>query len=404
MKILLVTDSYPPEIRSASHLMKELAQELHDRQHSVTVLTCYPRYNLADGSNIPNLKPVVNEDSIRVVRVHTPAHHKVNFFIRGFSQLAMPYLFWKKAKAQLQDGVDAVIVYSPPLTLWQVGKFVKNRFKARFIFNVQDIFPQNAIDLGVLTNPVIIRFFEMIEAAAYRNADVVTVHSEGNRDFLLKSGKVSSDKLITLHNWINVESYEAPEHSGPFREKLGLAGKFVIFFGGVMGPSQGLDLVIEAARQIRDNPEIVFLLVGDGTEKQRLVDLASRYALKNVVFHPFISKDDYESLLKEIDVGLVCLSSKNKTPVVPGKILSYMASGVPVLAFLNRESDGHKIIRDAGCGYSVVAGGSSEAAAVILKMYGEKDRLRELGESGYHYAASRFSKKSCVDDLEKVLN
>ncbi|MGD9819530.1 MAG: glycosyltransferase family 4 protein, partial [Desulfomonilaceae bacterium] len=253
------------------------------------------------------------------------------------------------------------------------------------------------------TNPLIIGFFERLEKAAYDNADVVTVHSEGNRDFLLKNGKVSDSKLITLHNWINVKDYEIPEHDGPFRRKLGLAGKFVIFFGGVLGPSQGLDMVIEAALQLVTHSEIVFLFVGDGTEKNRLMELASNYGLKNVIFHPFISKEDYERTLSEIDVGLVCLSSKNRTPVVPGKILSYMASGVAVLAFLNEQSDGHQIIKDANCGYSAISSDPAELVRLVQKIYEQREHLDELGLNGYHYAVSNFSKESCVNELEKAL-
>lgn len=403
MKILIVTDSYPPEIRSASHLMKELAEELRDRGHAVTILTCYPRYNLAETEKLPKVDEVTDENGVRVVRVHTPAHHRVNFFVRGFSQMVLPYLFWSKVKPLLKDGVDSVIVYSPPLTLWWVGLFAKKRFGAKFVLNVQDIFPQNAIDLGVLRNPLFVAFFEKIEKWAYDNADVVTVHSEGNREFLLRSGKITSDKLITLHNWIEVKKYEAPERDGPFRKQLGLKGKFVIFFGGVLGPSQGLDLVIDAAKRIRDHKDIAFLFVGDGTEKNKLVGLSSGYGLDNVIFHPFVSKEDYERLLKEMDVGLVCLSSRNRTPVVPGKLLSYMGAGVPVLALLNRESDGHHIIKEAECGFSAISVDPSAVAEIILRMYGEKDRLKSLGENGYRYATSRFSRKSCVDDLEKAL-
>lgn len=403
MKILLVTDSYPPEIRSASHLMKELAEELCARKNQVTVLTCQPRYNLADGGRIPELNHVTDENGVRVVRVHTPAHHKVNFFIRGLSQMLLPFLFWFNARSLIRDGLDAVVVYSPPLTLWLVGFFAKRKFGAKFILNVQDIFPQNAIDLGVLRNPVIIKFFEEMEDRGYRNADLVTVHSDGNRRFLESRNKVTPDKLITLHNWININHYESPRSEGPFREKLGLSGKFIFFFGGVLGPSQGLELVIQAAARIRDNKDVVILLVGDGTEKPKLMEMTSELALNNVVFQPFVSREDYESLLKEMDVGLVCLSSMNRTPVVPGKLLSYMAAGIPVLALLNRESDGHQVISEAECGYSCVSDNPSTASELMLKMYDAKDALKTLGENGHRYAVSNFSRESCVNVLEEAL-
>ena len=117
----------------------------------------------------------------------------------------------------------------------------------------------------------------------------------------------------------------------------------------------------------------------------------------------FVSKEEYPELVKDADVGLVCLSNKNKTPVVPGKILSYMAARIPVLAFLNRESDGHQIIHEARCGYSDVSDNAQRASQLILKMYKGKSSLKELGLNGYQYAVKNYSKKVCVDKLESLL-
>ena len=178
---------------------------------------------------------------------------------------------------------------------------------------------------------------------------------------------------------------------------------FIIFFGGVIGPSQGLDLIVDAAKAITKEKDIVILLVGDGSEKESLMRRVQRNNLKNIIFHPFVSKEDYGKILEEVDVGLVCLTAKNKTPVVPGKILSYMAAGIPVLAFLNRESDGHQIINEARCGYSAVSDDAKVAAGMIMKMYEERNRMRELGMNGYRYAVQHFSRRICVDKLEILL-
>ena len=160
MNILLITDAYPPEIRSASHLMQELAEELRDRNHSVTVATCYPRYNLVNTSIGQSFKECSFEKRVRVIRIQTLPHHKVNFFIRGISQLLLPYILWARLKKYLTYSIDAVIVYSPPLTLWHVGKMAKRTYGAKFILNIQDIFPQNAITkaksyLSTLLSPLI---------------------------------------------------------------------------------------------------------------------------------------------------------------------------------------------------------------------------------------------------------
>jgi colanic acid biosynthesis glycosyl transferase WcaI len=403
MKILLVCVAYPPEIRSASDLMQELAEELRDRGHTITVATCYPQYNLAENVIGKKYDECSFEGGIRVIRIHTPPHHKVNFIIRGISQLCLPYIFRFKLRMYLKDGIDAVLVYTPALPLWEVGYSVKKAFGARFILNVQDIFPQNAIDLGAIRNSLIISFFERMEKKAYKHADIVTVHSHSNRSFLLNRGKVSDSKLAILHNWVDVNDYEAPQKEGFYRKKLKLEEAFIIFFGGVLGPSQGLDLIIDAAKEIQDQKKIVILLAGDGMEKERLIKLSQEYGLENVIFHPFVSKEEYGKLLKEVDVGLVCLTSKNKTPVVPGKILGYMAAGIPVLAFLNRESDGHEIIGEANCGYSEIADDAHKAAILIIKIYQERAQLRELGHNGYKYVSQNFSKKECVDNLERFL-
>jgi colanic acid biosynthesis glycosyl transferase WcaI len=404
MNILLVTVAYPPEIRSASHLMQELAEELQHRGEQVYVATCYPRYNLASSCFQGNFQECSLENGVRVVRMHAPRHHKVNFWVRGVNQLLLPFVFRARLKSYLPNRIDGVVVYSPPLPLWYVGKWIKKYYGAKFILNIQDIFPQNAIDLGALQNPLLVRFFERMEKRAYDHADVVTVHSPSNREFLLKKERLSASKLVTLHNWVDVGGYKESRNDGYYRRKLNIADAFILFFGGVLGPSQGLDLIIDAAKKIQSERNIVILLVGDGMEKERLMERAQEYDLKNVIFHPFVSKEEYGKLLKEIDVGLVCLTSKNKTPVVPGKILGYMAARVPVLAFLNQESDAHRIIHEACCGYSYVPDDAERAAQMIIKMYREKDLLKELGLNGYQYAVRNFSKKVCVDQLESLLH
>src|SRR3989338_10944804 len=156
--ILLITDSYPPEIRSASHLMLELAEELVKRQYKVTVVTCAAQYNLDTTEKNDGIEARV-ENNVRVIRLKHLAHHKVNFVLRGIAQLILPYLFIRKIKKLINTKIDVAIVYSPPLPLAYVGVWMQKRFQAKFILNIQDIFPQNAIDLGVLKNKLIIQCF-----------------------------------------------------------------------------------------------------------------------------------------------------------------------------------------------------------------------------------------------------
>lgn len=396
--ILLITDSYPPEIRSASHLMLELAEELHKRNYQVSVVTCWPQYNL-DPNNPQTFSEVMTENGIRVIRMKHLAHHQVHFIIRGIAQLLLPYLFIRKIKQHITEKVDAVIVYSPPLPLSFVGAWAKRKWNARFILNVQDLFPQNAIDLGVLKNKMAIHFFQWMEKWNYKKADIVTTHSQGNQNLLSKLYPEIKNKIVVLHNWVDIAAHQTNNLNKDYRALFQLGNKFVAVFAGVIGPSQNLTILIEAAKQVGDLQDLCFLIVGDGTEKKKLEEMVLKNNLQNVIFKPFISRDDYASLLVACDVGLVSLSAKNKTPVVPGKILGYMAASLPVIAFLNKESDGHEIIRESGCGYSVTSDNLSNIVMVIRKAYENRDQCKKLGAAGFEYVKNNFSKEKCVDEI-----
>ncbi|NDY83465.1 glycosyltransferase family 4 protein [Orrella sp. NBD-18] len=406
MNILLVTDSYPPEIRSASHLMLELAQELKCRDHRVTVITTWPEYNLDQDQALRDFKEFETEDGINVIRVKTLPHHNVNYLVRGLSQLLMPVQFLLKLR-KYKIKPDAVVVYSPPLPLALVGSWLRRK-GVRNLLNVQDLFPQNAIDLGILTSKMQIKFFQAIERYAYRTADVVTVHSDGNRKMVLQQHPELGSKLRLLHNWVDIDHHSHEDESSSrtqvdFRQKWGIKQKHVAVFAGVMGPSQYLELILGVAERLQDQNDLLFLLVGDGKEKEKLQALAKDKNLNNIQFEGFISRDVYPDLLKACSIGLVCLSPQNKTPVVPGKILGHMASGLPVVAFLHTASDGHAMIADAKCGVSANSADWEDCAEVLRALMQRSDEFESIGLSGKKYATEHFSKEVCVSQLEAMI-
>jgi glycosyltransferase involved in cell wall biosynthesis len=378
--------------------MQELAEGLKRRGFDVFVATSYPGYNVSEelkNTTYPELK---EENGIKVLRIKTLPHHNVNFILRGISQLTMPYIFSSKIKKYFKH-IDIIIVYSPPLTLATLGVNLKKYYKTKFILNVQDIFPQNAIDLGILKNPLLIKMFQYIEKKAYKGADTIFVHSENNERFLKEKHPDIAEKITVIHNWIDTKEFEGVERTDYFRKLYGLEDKFIILFAGVMGPSQGLDFVVHLAEKVQDIEDLVFLFVGDGMERANLEKIVEQKKLKNVIFKSFVSKEDYPRLVKDCDTGLVCLSNKNKTPVVPGKILGYMAAGIPVLAFLNRESDGHFIINQAGCGYSCEYGDSNEAEKLVRNLYYRRHEIKEIGNKGFIYVKKNFDKDICIEKL-----
>ncbi|MBN2197985.1 glycosyltransferase family 4 protein [Candidatus Wolfebacteria bacterium] len=405
MKILIVADVYPPEISSAANLMQELAQGLKQKGYDVIVATSYPKYYLTKEAKEKSFKVFSEECGIKIIRVKVLPHHKVNFIIRGISQLILPFIFFKKIKEKIKK-IDVVIVYSPPLPLALIGKMIKKKYGAKFILNIQDIFPQNAIDLGILKkrkHKPIIYFFELIEKMVYGFADKITFHSEGGRRFLIDKKGINPDKIITLPNWIDLSFYQNLNQEILFRKQWKLQKKFVFLFAGIIGPAQGLEFLIKIAQKVSNIKEIVFLLVGDGMEKEKIKNLIKKHNLKNVIIKPFVSKEQYPYLVKESDVCLVCLSPKNKTPFTPGKFLGYMAAGKPILAFLNKESDAFELINKVGCGYAIASDDLENAVKITEKIYKEKDKLSQFGKNSLNYVYNNLSIEVCLNKLERII-
>lgn len=400
MRILIITDSYPPEIRSSSHLMKEMADGLKERGHEVFVVTSRPQHHVVKGMD--SFPEVAVEDSITVLRAKTLPHHNVNFILKGISQVTLPYIFFAAVKRHIHGKLDIAFVHSPPLPLSIAANLVKKSYGAKFVLNVQDFFPQNAIDLGVLRNKFLIRFFQRMEGWAYRNCDLIVTPSDGHKAFLIKKRRVLAEKIEVVYHWIDITPFEAAKRTGRFRKQYGLEGKFIFLFGGVFGPSQGLGMFIRIAEKLKYHNDIVFLFVGEGSEKGKLIELAKDCRLENVRFEPLVSKEDYPELVKDADVGILSLASANTTPAIPAKLMGYMAAGIPVLAFLHKESDGIKIIQEANCGLAAVSDDEENMARLTERIYLEKNRLADYGKNSLKYALAHFTKKECLNKLEKI--
>lgn len=387
--------------------MLELAQELNHRGHQVTVITTWPEYNLDQDEDKKSFNEIEIEDGITVIRVKTLPHHNVNYIVRGLSQLIMPLQFLLKLwRHKIKP--EAVVVYSPPLPLALVGSWLQRK-GVRNLLNVQDLFPQNAIDLGILTSPLQIKFFKALERFAYRTADIVTVHSEGNRKMVNEQYPDIGSKLQLLHNWVDIDHHSVNDDQSErshtdFRKKWNIKQKYIAVFAGVMGPSQYLELILGIAERLQDQTDLLFLLVGDGKEKEKLQQIAQEKNLKNVQFEGFISRDVYPDLLSICSIGLVCLSPQNKTPVVPGKILGHMAAGLPVAAFLHTASDGHQLISEARCGISANSSDWDACAEAMQTLMNRTQEFHKIGLSGLTYASLHFSKKVCVSQLEEMLS
>lgn len=397
MNILILTDSFPPEIKSSANLLFELSEELAESGHQVTVVTGFPKHyvNNIDQRYRGRLFLCERMNKVKVIRLLSISFIRHIPVIRGLDQFLLSVMFFFGG---INSGKqDVILTYSPPLPLGISAYLLGKLKKAPFIFNVQDIFPQSVIDLGLLKSKILIRLSESMERFIYKKAFCITVHSEGNRENII-SKNVNPEKVITIHNWVDTNLVKpSTDRNNIFRKKNGLGEKFIVSFAGVMGFAQDLEVVIRCAKLLKSYKNILFLLIGDGIKKNGLIKKVNDLQLNNVKFLPLQSKEVYPLILDASDICLVTLNKSVITPVVPSKLLSIMASGRPVVASMNLNGDAPKIIEAAKCGYCFETDDVEGFSKAISQLYNNPKLRDEFGTNGRKYVEKHFSRKICIE-------
>lgn len=404
MHVLILTQYFPPEIGSGPHLPYELGETLVQRGHRVTVVTGFPRYNVPV-MPAPYRRRLFRREEVAgmtVLRINGPNFYGSSVISRGLVQILAPPVLG--LRAMLAPRPDVVYTVTPPIMMGLSARRVAQRFGIPWVCNVQDLFPQCMIDLGILRNRRLIRLFERMERTVYHTATAITVMSEGNRQFVIGRG-AAADHVHVVPNWVDVDAFHVGEESVKagqrFRDEHGLGDAFVVLFAGTMGFSQGLEVVIEAAARMREDEGVTWVLVGGGAERERLQEKAA--GLSNVRFLPMQPKERYPDVLAAADVCLVTLRPEVVTPTVPSKIGTIMAAGRPILASLPRVGDAWQVIQESGGGVLVPPADPEALAEAVRDLRRDRDRVKALGEAGRAYALNHLSREACVTKLETLL-
>jgi glycosyltransferase involved in cell wall biosynthesis len=398
-KILLLTISYPPVLNSAARLFSELAEQLKEKGFCVTVITSMPqRYVADDKEKFPEEEEL---NGVKVYRLPMVSLPKQVPLLRGFEHFFVAFQYWLKG-GHLPSH-DAVIVYSPPLPLTMAGIKLAQKWRGISIVNVQDLYPQSVIDLGLLKNPLLISLARWIERRAYRYADFITVHSEGNREYVIEHD-VAESKAHVVFNWVDLEKYRPGPLKNSLRERLGLKDSFVVSYAGVMGFAQGVDDILKAAAPLeKEIRNFALVLAGSGVELPKLKKLSHDLGLKSVHFLPHLPEENYIELLQASDACLVTLVKSLRTPVVPGKLQCIMAVGRPAVCSTPSTSDAKRILEESKAGIWVDAGEHNSLTRAILELYSDSNLREEMGKKGRLYAEEHFGKEKCIDRYIQLL-
>jgi len=384
MHILLLSTYFAPDIASTGQLMAQLAVELEALGHQVTVLTGMPHYGTG---RIPppyhgKLYMRENWNGIDVRRVYLyPAHQKSNLFQRWLNYTTFNLLSaWVGAFGDLPR-CDVILTSSPPLTNGLVASWLSRWKRVPFVYGVQDVYPDVAIRLGVLKNRVLIAFFEALERFVYRRASAVSVISETFRRNLEAKG-VPPDKIAVIPNFADTHLVTPLPRHNPFSARNELDDAYVVLFAGNVGLSHGLESILEAARLLASQKDILFLIVGDGAAKPRLQALASKARLPNVRFLPFQPQADVPWLYASSDVCLVPLRRGFTENSAPSKLYTILAAARPVIAAVDPGSDTWTFIQETDCGLLLPPESPAELAAAVQELRDTPELGREMGSRG----------------------
>jgi glycosyltransferase involved in cell wall biosynthesis len=326
MRIVLIADAFPPMRTSGAVQMRDLAQEFLRQGHRPTVLVPSPGLGMAWARE--------EVDGVEVLRLGSPRTKDVSHLRRTFAELMMPYEMLKNLRSSpLAEGRwGAVVWYSPSIFLGPVARWLKRRSGCAAYLIVRDIFPEWAVDMGLMGRGLPYWFFKLVELYQYAVADTIGVQTPANLPYFDRWPVRSSRRVEVLQNWLA----DAPDIGSSICVASGpLAGRTVFVYAGNMGVAQGMDILVDLAERLRARTDIGFLFVGRGSESQRLREDVKRRLLDNVVFRDEVDPTEIAGLYAQCHVGLVALDRRHKTHNVPGKFLSYMQAGLPVLANIN---------------------------------------------------------------------
>ena len=403
MKLLILTQYYPPEIGAPQNRLHELAVRLKAAGMEIDVLTAlpnYPRMEIMNGYE--NRKNRYEEiDGI-------PVHRSWIYVTKSkgiFSRLLIYFSFvWSSYwKGRKMKKYDYLLVESPPLFLGYSAMVLSKKLNAKLIFNISDLWPESAEKLRIVTNKIALNLAYKLEAKCYRQAFLITGQTQGIVDNIRT--RFPDKKVYWLPNGVDVSFYNPSQiQPGNFRYINGFSKEKILFFyGGIIGHAQGLEVILNAANLLRDSSSIQFVIQGSGPEKETLIALKQTLNLTNVHFLEPVSKKEMPAILKSIDVALVPLKNLPLFKgAIPSKVFEAMAMEIPLLLGVDGEARNH-FIEKGKAGLFFQPENADELAKQAQFLAENLVERLEMGKNARRYVTENFDREKIANDFMRQL-
>lgn len=336
MRFALIADTFPPLRTSGAVQLRDLSREFVRQGHRLTVML--PVAELE--------REWMLEDfyGVEVLRLRAPKTKDIGYVRRTLAELMMPFMMLSNLQKSplAREHWDGVLWYSPSIFHGPLVKALKAWSGCRGYLIIRDIFPEWAADMGLMGRGLPYMFFKGIARYQYAVADIIGVQTLGNIKYFDAWRGISSRKLEVLQNWLGPV---ANRRCSIRVDETSLTGRKIFVYAGNMGVAQGMDILLDLAERFRERRDVGFLFVGRGSDAERLSGDAEQRGLTNILFFDEIDPDEIPDLYSQCHVGLVALDSRHKSHNIPGKFVTYMQNGLPVLANINPGNDLVELIR-----------------------------------------------------------
>jgi glycosyltransferase involved in cell wall biosynthesis len=397
-KINFLTQYFYPDISSTGQLLTELAIDLVNQGFDVNVYTGQPNYGSTDTVEKEEIYKGIKIKRISQTRFDKNTKfgkiiNSITFFISAFFNV----LF--------KSNTPLLIVSNPPF-LPLIGYLLKKIRSQKYTFLVHDIYPDIAVKLSYLKEEsFIVKLWDWINKKIYNSADQIIVLGREMKNIIESKISNKNGNLEVISNWTDGDQIKPiSKNNNYFVKENNLVDKFVILYSGNHGLFHDLETIIKAAKELKEIDDILFLFIGEGGKKQKLIKMVDKFNLKNVKFLPYQKKEELPYSLTSGDISLVSLEEGVEGLAVPCKLYSALAVGKPIINIMSKKAEPALVVGEYNCGYTVEPGNVNQLVKYIETIYNDKNLFHQLSKNARCCFENNFTRKIITKKYAKLLN